>query len=218
MPNYYKYSRTHHLDWSPGLQNDDRRQEHYEEFKTNEIVATLKLDGENCNMYNDRIHARSIDSKDHPSRHYVKGLWGGIKHQIPEGWRICGENVYAKHSIFYKNLESYFYVFSIWDENNECLNWDDTVYFSKDLGLATVPVIYRGDYDEDFLRKLHKIESMKDEEGYVVRVCRSFAYEDFNRNVAKFVRKNHVQSDQHWMFQEVVPNQLKNENILENLG
>jgi hypothetical protein len=169
-------------------------------------------------MYSDRIHARSIDSKDHPSRHYVKGLWGGIRHQIPEGWRICGENVYAKHSIFYKNLESYFYVFSIWDENNDCLSWDDTVYFSKELGLITVPVIYRGDYDEDFLRKLHKIESMKDEEGYVVRVCRSFAYTDFNKNVAKFVRKNHVQTSTHWLNEVMVPNKLKNESTLENLG
>ena len=218
MSEYYKYPRTYHFDWSPGLQNDDRRQENYEEFKTNEIVATVKMDGENTNMYFDRIHARSIDSKDHPSRHYVKGLWGGIRHQIPEGWRICGENVYAKHSIFYKNLESYFYVFSIWDENNDCLSWDDTVYFSKELGLITVPVIYRGDYDEDFLRKLHKIEAMKDEEGYVVRVCGSFAYTDFNKNVAKFVRKNHVQTSTHWLNEVLVPNQLRNESTLENMG
>lgn len=49
MSKYYKYNRTYHLEWSPGLQNDDRRQINYEEFKkSGDIVATIKMDGENC--------------------------------------------------------------------------------------------------------------------------------------------------------------------------
>ena len=35
-------------------------------------------------------------------------------------------------------------------------------------------------------------------EGFVVRNVDSFAYEDFSKNVAKYVRKNHVQTDEHW--------------------
>lgn len=211
MNNYYKHPRTFHFDWSPGLQNDDRRQEDYSVFKSSPtgIVASLKMDGENTNMYSDRIHARSIDSNDHPSRHYVKGLWGGIKHLIPEGWRICGENLYAKHSIYYDNLESYFYVFSVWDETNTCLDYGTTLEVCKEFGLPHVPVIYQGKYDEEILRNLPNTPEMDGHEGYVVRTYQSFKFEDFNKNVAKYVRKNHVQTDQHWMFEQVIPNKLK---------
>ena len=210
---YYKYQRTFHLDWSPGLQNDDRKQEDYSELQSSPcgIVASLKMDGENTNMYPDRYHARSIDSKDHPSRHYVKGLWGSIKHMIPEGWRICGENIYAKHSILYENLDSYFQVFSVWDESNTCLDYGTTLEFCKELGLVHVPVIYEGPWDEDLLRSLPESEIMQGHEGYVVRTYGSFKYEDFNKNVAKYVRKNHVQTDQHWMNQKITPNKLKND-------
>lgn len=211
MSDFYKYPRTYHFSWSPGLQNDDRRQEDYSVFETSPsgIVVSLKMDGENTNMYPDRIHARSIDSKDHPSRHYVKGIWGGIKHSIPTGWRICGENLYGKHSIFYEDLESYFQVFSIWDETNTCLDYGTTREVCKELGLVHVPVIYEGKYDEKMLRELPNTPIMDGHEGYVVRTYQSFKFEDFNKNVAKYVRKNHVQTDQHWMFSEVIPNKLK---------
>lgn len=46
------------------------------------------------------------------------------------------------------------------------------------------------------------------QEGYVVRLAEEFSYEKFSTSVAKFVRKNHVQTDQHWMQNEVEPNQL----------
>lgn len=211
MSDFYKYPRTYHFSWSPGLQNDDRRQEDYSVFETSPsgIVVSLKMDGENTNMYPERIHARSIDSKDHPSRHFVKGIWGGIKHSIPTGWRICGENLYGKHSIFYENLESYFQVFSIWDDTNTCLDYGTTQEVCKELGLVHVPVIYVGKYDEKMLRELPNTPVMDGHEGYVVRTYQSFKFEDFNKNVAKYVRKNHVQTDQHWMFSEVIPNKLK---------
>lgn len=211
MTQYFKYPRTYHVEWSPGLQNDDKRQEDYSVLQNNPtgIVVSIKMDGENTNMYSDKIHARSIDSKDHPSRHYVKGLWGGIKHLIPNGWRICGENMYAKHSIHYEDLESYFYVFSVWDDTNTCLDYGTTLEMCKELGLVHVPVIYEGKWDEQLLRELPNKPEMIRHEGYVVRTYGSFHYDDFNKNVVKYVRKNHVQTDQHWMFGQVVPNKLK---------
>jgi hypothetical protein len=46
-------------------------------------------------------------------------------------------------------------------------------------------------------------------EGYVVRLTNSFPYDNFGQSVAKFVRKSHVTTDQHWMEREPIPNLLK---------
>ena len=37
----------------------------------------------------------------------------------------------------------------------------------------------------------------------------AFKYEDFKTHVGKFVRPNHVQTDEHWMNQAVIKNKLK---------
>ena len=48
----------------------------------------------------------------------------------------------------------------------------------------------------------------KDQEGYVVRNANRFKFEDFQDNIAKYVRANHVTTDQHWMHEAIIPNQL----------
>lgn len=164
------------------------------------------MDGENTSMYQCKIHARSIDSKAHSSRNWVKNLWNEIRYDIPTGWRICGENLYAKHSIGYKDLKSYFYGFSIWNEENICLSWDNTVEWFELLGIVSVPVLYRGIFDEEKLRQL-SVDKEK-QEGYVVRFSNSFRYEDFSKSVAKFVRFNHVTTSKHWMYSKVEKNLL----------
>ncbi len=46
-------------------------------------------------------------------------------------------------------------------------------------------------------------------EGIVVRNIDSFSNLDFNKNVAKYVRANHVQTSQHWSKQKIVINKVK---------
>ncbi len=178
-------------------------------FEGQEVVVTEKLDGENTTMYPDHIHARSMDSRHHPSRTWVKALHGSIAHQIPLRWRLCGENMYARHSIGYDNLKSYFYLFSIWDEHNHCLSWKDTKEWAELLGLELPLVLYQGLWNETMIRAI-KLDLSR-QEGYVVRTQAGFAYQDFAKHVAKWVRKEHVQTDQHWMHAEVIPNRLHNE-------
>ena len=206
--NYFKYPRTMHLPWSPGSTNDDKILRDTAVFTGKNIVITEKMDGENTNLYSDKIHARSIDSNDHPSRSWVKSLWGSIKHEIPTGWRICGENLYAKHSISYNSLPTYFMVFSVWNDANECLSWKDTVDICNMLNLQTVPVIAELTFDEMFLRTLPNTLNKESQEGFVIRNSEAFHFDDFSKNVAKWVRKEHVQTDEHWMYQKVVPNKL----------
>lgn len=208
---YVKYPRTYHFSYSPGLMNDDKQHENDNFFEGKEVVATIKMDGENTNLYNDYIHARSLDSKNHPSRNYVKQLHASVKHSIPEGWRVCGENLYAEHSIHYDHLKDYFLVFSIWDERNICLSWEDTVTYSKVIGLNTVDVIYTGIFNRDTIHNnflKYKEKSTDEVEGYVVRLSGEFHYKYFRTNVAKWVRASHVCTDQFWMNKPVTPNRL----------
>lgn len=119
-----KYPRTYHLPWSPGATDDDRIMEDPDTcFGGKAVVVTEKMDGENCTMYSDYIHARSLEYSSHPSRDRVKAMWSQIAHDIPKGWRVCGENLYAEHSIHYDDLSSYFQVFSVWNDKNVCLSW-----------------------------------------------------------------------------------------------
>ena len=152
-------------------------------------------------------HARSLDTASHPSRDWIWGLHRQVGHQIDEGWRICGENLYAKHSIHYTHLKALFQVFGIWDEKNTCLSWDDTVIYAGALGLQAVDVIYRGPFDEKKIQDLAPQTWNGDPcEGYVCRVARAFAFKEFRSVVGKVVRRNHVHTHGHWMRQAIVPN------------
>jgi len=204
-----KYPRTYHLPWSPGATNDDKTMSSTSSFEGREVVVTAKMDGENSSMYRDHIHARSLSYSPHESRNLMKSLWSQIRMDIPEGWRICGENLTAVHSIEYHNLDHFFQVFSIWNEWNVCLSWDETEAYAEMLGLSTVPVLYRGVWDETTLRNLVPSHPNDPCEGYVVRVADSFRYSEFRKLVGKFVRENHVQTDEHWMRKAVVFNQWK---------
>ncbi|MEE1750249.1 MULTISPECIES: RNA ligase family protein [unclassified Streptomyces] len=202
------YPRTAHLPWSPGATSDDVRIADLAALTGREVVVTEKLDGENTTLYADGLHARSLDSAHHPSRGWVKALQGRVGARIPAGWRVCGENMFARHSLPYDGLESFFYGFSVWD-GERCLGWDRTAEFLRDLGIPVPPVLWRGVFDaraEKALRAL-KLDTAR-QEGYVVRPADGFGAADFGRLVAKWVRPGHVRTDTHWMHAAVVPNGL----------
>jgi hypothetical protein len=209
---YVKYPRTYHLSFSEGLQNDDKKHQDDSFFNGKEVVVTEKIDGECSSLYTDYIHARSIDSKHHDSRNWLKALHGTIAHDIPKGYRVCGENMYATHSIHYTNLNSYFYVYSVWDENNCMLSWDETVEWCSLLGLEHVPVIYKGLWDKNTVHMIYedyKIKTVDEVEGYVVRLPGRIFYKDFRMSFGKFVRRAHVNTSEHWMTQAIIPNGLR---------
>lgn len=212
---YVKYPRTFHLPFSYGRTDDDRALKDCSIFENQEVVISLKMDGENTTGYYDGyIHARSVDSRNHPSRNWVKGFLSAKLFDLPKGWRICGENLYAKHSIHYTDLSSYFLAFSIWDESNHCLSWKDTVEWCQLLDIHTVPILYQGVWDETVAREIaHTIETEKRDswEGFVVRLADKFHYSQFSKSCAKMVRSNHVQTNTHWIKTEIVPNKLKEE-------
>ncbi|MGZ8924335.1 MAG: RNA ligase family protein [Nitrososphaeraceae archaeon] len=208
MQQRYKYPRTPHLPWSYRKNSDDDMLPNVDHLLGKEVVITEKLDGENTSCYSDYIHARSIDSRHHLSRNWVKMFHATFAHLIPNNVRICGENMYAKHSIYYTNLLTYFYVHSIW-KKDVCLSWDETVNLVADLGLVTVPIIARCTFNINLITQLTEQLNYEQSEGYVIRVVEAFQFAQFGTNMAKFVRPNHVQTSQHWMTDKIIPNQLK---------
>lgn len=199
---YVKYGRTFHLPYSPGLHDDDKALKDCSQFEGKHVVITLKMDGENTTCYSDgHIHARSIDSRGGEDRAWVKKfLTENVCYNLPAGWRVCGENLWAEHSIHYEDLKSYFLGFSIWNERNECLSWDETLEWFELLGITPVPVLWEGIWITKHMQSIHVdlgMDFTKDE-GYVVRVASGFKYGEFKSSIAKYVRKGHVQTVRHW--------------------
>jgi hypothetical protein len=160
-------------------------------------------------MYKDYIHARSIVTDPHSSRTWVKNFWNTFRHEIPDGWRVCGENMYAKHSIKYENLRTYLYGFGVWNEQNVCLSWDDAEEWMILLGIEPCPVIYDGMYDRKVIEGLYNENTDYDtREGYVMRIADAYPYRDYRTAVAKYVRRNHVQTSEHWKNRKLEKNLL----------
>lgn len=208
---YYKYPRTYHLPFSETITEDDKRLKDAKQFENQIVVITEKMDGENTTIYNDYYHARSLDSKHKEYHTYLlSNILPRIQYLIPNDMHICGEYLYAEHSIHYNDLKDYFLMFSIWNQDT-CLSWKDTKEWAELLGLNMVSELYIGKYDEEKVKEIVRKIVERGGEGIVVRNVESFKYEDFSKNVAKYVRKNHVQTDIHWTNKKIKKNELRKE-------
>lgn len=217
-----KYPRTPHLPWSSGRTDDDRVLVDTYDFEGREVVVTEKVDGENTTLYgrtddlpNGWVHARSFDSGHHESRSVVKALHSWILNDIPIGWRVCGENLRAAHSIYYPVVPESatwgrisFLLFGVYNDQNVCLSWDETEEWARLWDIPVVPVLYRGPWHEPTIAGLAHAPGLPEpvselggapREGYVVRSAGAFYFEDFQVRVAKYVRPNHVGTDRRWM-------------------
>ena len=211
---WVKYPRTYHHPLSLHQTSDDKIakdfSKHLLEETNGDIVITVKMDGENFTGYSEYCHARSLDSGNHESRTWAKTFhFQKIAYNLPEGMRYCAENLYAKHSIAYDNLESYLMAFQIWDKHT-CLSWDDTKEWFDMLELPYITEIYRGPYNESIIESLFQDAIKTGHEGIVVRSSQAFEYKDFNRRVCKLVRPDFIAGGgQHWRFKKIEVNGLK---------
>lgn len=208
-----KYPRTYHLPFSPGATKDDKRLsgDWFSQYKGKAVVITEKMDGENTCMTKYDVFARSHGA---PTRSpWSINLWGQdglywkVKDLIGENEEVFGENLYGEHSIHYDKLTSYFYMFAVLrnDDFPIWYAWDDVVLMSEVLQVPTVPVLWRGVFDDEIELEAKVNELMlepsafgKTKEGIVMRVADEFPLAEFSNNVCKWVRPNHVQTDEHW--------------------
>jgi len=203
-----KYPKTMHFDFSESLQNDDRRLTTLEGFIGKRVIVTEKLDGENSTIYNDYYHPRSVIDDGHESRNWLKGYIPNFQYKIPKYWRVCGESMYAEHSIKYEELNTFFYAFSMWDNLNMCISWDEFEHHCDILDIEHVPVLYDGVFDYVKIKEIYENLDFNKQEGIVVRVACKFRYDEFQTHTAKAVRPAHVSTDEHWK-KTWKPNKLK---------
>ncbi len=210
-----KYGRTYHYPFSPGTTNDDRINfdwwEHISKMET--IIHTEKLDGENTCLNQYGVFARSHAAPTiHPWANYLKERWSWMKNDLGD-LEIFGENLYAIHSIEYIELEEHFFVFAI-RYKDVWLSWEEVEFFAACFDLPTVPVVMEeepieeNDFKNNVLSLIaepsifNSIEYSTNEsctmEGIVSRNINEFSVDDFQENVFKYVRENHVSTDEHW--------------------
>lgn len=207
-----KWPRTYHLPFSPGLQNDDRRLPSLAVFEGKRVIVTEKLDGEGATMTRTRTYPRSPDGRYHPSRDMMKAYHATKAAMIPEDWRISGEYMYARHSIEYTHangnpLPAWFIGFGVWDADNTLLAWDETLEVFEMLDIVPANVLFDGEWDEKRVAGIAEGLDTRRQEGLVVRLAEAMPYPSgkgdrgrFFGGVAKWVRKGHVATDEHWSF------------------
>lgn len=138
-----KYCRSLHAKISLGTTSDDRFMPdgYLKAFaEMDALVLTEKLDGQNNCFNKDGVFARSHAAPTvHPWDKPLRDRWELIKKDLGD-LEIFGENMYGIHSIAYRKLESYFYVFAV-RENDTWLSWEEVKSYAAMLDFPTVPEI-----------------------------------------------------------------------------
>jgi hypothetical protein len=211
--NIEKYPRTYHFPFSLGKSSDDKVIFNWgEALREKSLIYTEKLDGGNTQICQEGVFARSVSTPtNHPSFDHLKAKWASVKYDLKDLY-IFGENMFAVHSLEYSNLDSYFYIFGvkerIWENafQSKChykwYSWQDVCEIAEWLGYPTVPRL-EPNPEKSIQQNIEEFMNMDSvlggpKEGIVVRNTNSFYDEDFSKNVIKYVRANHVQTDQHW--------------------
>lgn len=200
-----KYPRTLHIPWSKSISSDDRVSKNVDNLLNTEIIITEKLDGSNTSITKKGVYGRShADFTRNPWDIKSWEIWQRVKKDLSEDLFLFGEGMYGIHSIEYTNLTSYFYIFGIRD-NNIWIPWEKVEEYSYLLDIPTVPVLFKGviNSEKELKDLTEKLASEPSElgghrEGIVVRNASLFHDDDFAQNVMKWVRKGHVQTDEHW--------------------
>jgi hypothetical protein len=211
-----KYGRTFHYPFSPGTTSDDRINQNYWEdlCRLETVIHTEKLDGENNCLSKHGVFARSHAAPTTSAwTRKIQEKWSSLKNDLAD-YEIFGENLYAIHSIEYRLIENYFYVFGV-RELDKWLSWEETAFIAAAFDLPTVPVLEEiNDFSNKKVFEENILSIIKREstflsidtqtkktcsmEGIVTRNKFEYDVEDFQENVFKYVRKGHVKTDEHW--------------------
>jgi hypothetical protein len=232
--NFVKYPRTPHLFGSTGT-DDDKHMGETESLKfvaDPSLIAEEKLDGGNCGLHFLssgkmvlQCRGHEITAGMHPQWDLFK-QWVQVKRPVLENmlgsqYILYGEWLYAKHSVHYRGLISYFFEFDIWDKDAQAfLDLESRLILLEGTNIQTVPVIHRGAATLEKLKSLIGVSAFDSQfqnpatgrtdnlmEGIYLRT----EADGFVTGRAKLVRPEFVEKvkqSPHWKEQAMVPNQL----------
>ncbi|WP_298715431.1 RNA ligase family protein [Chitinophaga sp.] len=210
-----KYGRTYHFPFSPGTSSDDRiNYDYWDQLSAiPKLVHTEKLDGENNCLSRLGVFARSHAAPTtSPWTEDLRRFWQMVKHDLGP-LEIFLENLYAIHSLEYRQLDHHYYVFAV-REDGRWLSWEETRFYAHMLDLPVVPEVSmpevnnRAAFEKELVAAAggsgafgpHNAASGAPAtmEGIVTRNADGYPADEFSKNVFKYVRKGHVQTDVHW--------------------
>ncbi len=179
-----KYPRTPHLQGSrlqPG--DEDLSQVPFESIAGKHLVIEEKIDGANSAVSFDADGTLLLQSRGH----YLTGGPREIHYDLFKQWAsahsesffrvlgtryiMYGEWMYAKHSMFYDALPSYFMEFDIFDRENEVfLDTPSRRALSAGMPVSSVPVLACGTFQrlDDVLGLLGRSNYVR--EGHIERL------------------------------------------------
>jgi len=204
-----KYPRTFHWPDSQTVHADDKTHDDPEFFVGKRVVITEKLDGGNTCLFRGKAYARSTTQEAGAGWFAMAKKHHAWKTTNIDRYAYFGEDLYGVHSIEYDALNEgeTFRLFAVLDmETNTFLSWSDVVVHSIEHNFLTVPVIHPGgvffstqEITEWFeVAMKYGSELGKTIEGFVMRLEGSIAFDQFGTEACKYVRANHVQTDEHW--------------------
>jgi hypothetical protein len=231
---FIKYPRTPHLFGSKGTADD----KHLDEKRSQALIADPsliveeKLDGTNVGMhFNEagelvlQCRGHLITEGMHPQYDLFK-QWANVKRNVLEDrladrYIMFGEWMYARHSIWYRQLSHYFYEFDIYDKKARAfLGLEKRLEILNDSGIETVPVVHRGEATQKELLALidksafgsefvHPSTNVVDHvmEGVYLRT----EADGVVTSRAKLVRPEFtekIKQSSHWQYEVMVPNEL----------
>jgi hypothetical protein len=167
--NLHKYPRTRHLEGSrlqPG--DEDLEQAPFSELAGRNLVVEEKLDGANAAVSFDEAGKPWLQSRGHfltggwRERHFAPFKQWAAEHatalyqRLGHRYVLYGEWLYAKHTIFYDALPSWFLEFDVLDrESGEWLSTPRRRELLAGTPVKPVPVLRRGP-----VRRLDELTSL----------------------------------------------------------
>lgn len=211
------YPSTRHWPQSLSVHRDDHYHRDPGHFVGKRVVITEKLDGGITQFADGKVYARASSAPTSAGWFdYVKSVTLPKLIGVSPKYQAIGEDLYGVHSIEYDPLPDTFYLFHVLDraypnigtENTEgdiFWSWEGVDLFAHAYELRIVPKLFEGEFksiDEitkwffDHINERSELGPVR--EGFVMRIADEFPFEKFGQNMCKFVRANHVQTDEHW--------------------
>lgn len=205
----YKLPRTHHLPWSPNKKDtSDKVHKHVDFLLNRQLVVTKKMDGECQCWTKNSFSLRSPDSKGGKLRSKARAKWAEIQWRIPDNKILFVEDISNMHSIQYPSDIPQFYLiaaavltrdkgvfFLPYEWGSE---FESVIAYAMRFGLEPVPLLFETKVrsEEQLEKETSHIIDTNIDEGFVIRPKLGFF--DWTSSTAKWVRENHVKTDEHW--------------------